>query len=159
MASIVNLFLTYEFLRRLVTPFDKTKAFELGIIDESGKRIKRPKTQEEKNAYQPFDRLVYNLKGLLAKAPGGNTRTASYAAALWLVKEDRHLRIHPDMLDQHADELLAEIAPANMVGGGNVRGIAPGEDPPGDLPLFDRHGNKIRRRKKKRFKEHRNESK
>ena len=32
-----DLVYTFRFLKLLVTPFNKTKAFELGIIDENGK--------------------------------------------------------------------------------------------------------------------------
>jgi|GEM_PF-654271 len=40
---------------------------------------------------------------------------------------------------------IGEEAPANAAGSGNVAGIAPGEDPPGKLPLKD----KVKKRKKK----------
>ena len=46
----------FRFLKLLVTPFNKTKAFELGIIDEKGKVLKKAaerKTPEEKNACNP----------------------------------------------------------------------------------------------------------
>tara|TARA_B100001287_G_C22514374_1_gene449765 strand:- start:247 stop:783 length:537 start_codon:yes stop_codon:yes gene_type:complete len=73
----------------LTTPFEKTTAYKLGIIDEKGKRIKSVKldTSEKKSAYTPFNRIVYNIKKLLAKAPGGSTKLASYASALFLIKE------------------------------------------------------------------------
>jgi len=84
-----DLIYTFRFLTLLVTPFEKTKAFELGIIDEEGKRIKSVKLddREKKSAYTPFHRLVFNVKKLLAKAPGGKSSVASYAAALYLIKE------------------------------------------------------------------------
>ena len=41
-----------------------------------------------KNFYTPFHRLVFNVKRLMAKAPGGSSRIASYAAALYLIKEN-----------------------------------------------------------------------
>ena len=34
---VVDLFLVYQFIRRLATPFNKWKAYELGIIDDEGK--------------------------------------------------------------------------------------------------------------------------
>ena len=37
--------------------------------------------------YTPFHRLVFNIKKIMAKAPGGGSRLASYAAALYLLKE------------------------------------------------------------------------
>jgi len=92
--SAADLAYTFRFLALLVTPFKKTKAFEKGIIDENGKRLKKPpfSTMDERedysNYYTRFIRLVFNVKKLLAKAPGGKSRIASYAAALYLIKED-----------------------------------------------------------------------
>lgn len=89
-----DLVYTFRFLTLLTTPFDKTKAFEAGIIDADGKRLKdfNTNTMEDreayKNFYTPFHRLVFNVKRLMAKAPGGSSRLASYAAALYLIKEN-----------------------------------------------------------------------
>jgi len=89
-----DLVYTFRFLTLLTTPFDKSKAFESGIIDADGKRNKdfNTNTIEDrdafKNFYTPFHRLVFNVKRLMAKAPGGKTRVASYAAALYLIKEN-----------------------------------------------------------------------
>lgn len=84
---VVDLYLTYQFIRRLTTPFADTRAYSLGLIDKDGRTVRSPKTPEEKDAYGYFDRLVFNLKRLLGKFPGGRTRTASYAAALLLLRE------------------------------------------------------------------------
>lgn len=87
-----DLVYTFRFLTLLVTPFDKTKAYEAGIIDENGKRRKdfdKSKSSDDyRNYYTPFHRLVFNVKRLMAKAPGGGSRLASYAAALFLIKEN-----------------------------------------------------------------------
>src|SRR6056300_208700 len=87
-----DLVYTFRFLRLLTTPFEKTKAFELGIIDKDGKRDKKGvpyiDTPEKKSAYTAFHRIVFNIKKLLAKAPGGSSKIASYAAALFLIKEN-----------------------------------------------------------------------
>ena len=34
-----DLFFLFSFLKRLVTPFEKTKAFSLGIVDKNGKNL------------------------------------------------------------------------------------------------------------------------
>jgi hypothetical protein len=91
MADVLNLYATYSFLKRLVTPFEQWKAYELGIIDESGNIIIKAKdrnTLELKRGLPKFDLLVLKLKKLLEKIPGGRSRLASYAAALYLIKED-----------------------------------------------------------------------
>ena len=37
MGRAIDALITFRFLKLLVTPFNKTKAYELGIIDERGK--------------------------------------------------------------------------------------------------------------------------
>tara|TARA_Y100000389_G_scaffold204806_1_gene259783 strand:- start:2578 stop:3177 length:600 start_codon:yes stop_codon:yes gene_type:complete len=89
-----DLVYTFRFLRLLTTKFEDTEAFKLGIIDKDGKRLKSYDLKDMDNRsnykeyYTPFHRLVFNIKKLLAKAPGGDTRLASYAAALYLLKEN-----------------------------------------------------------------------
>lgn len=79
-----DLVYTFRFLKLLVTPFEKTDAYERGIIDAKGKRIKSKDviSDEDKAAYTPFHRLVFNIKKLI---PGG--KLGSYASALYLLKE------------------------------------------------------------------------
>ena len=87
---MIDNLIAFRILYMLVTSFDKTDAFKLGIIDADGtplKKIKDLKTSEEKDAYDMLDRLVFSLKRLLAKIPGGSSKIASLAAAYWLVKE------------------------------------------------------------------------
>ena len=85
-----DLFYAFRFLKLLVTPFEKTQAFELGIIDKEGKILKKAidrTTPDEKSAYTVFHRLVFNLKRIMSKAPGGKSVIARYGAALFLIKE------------------------------------------------------------------------
>ena len=95
-ASIGNIYFVYQFLKKLVTPFEKTEAFKLGIIDKDGKILKKRRdleTKEEKSAYNLSDTLVWNLKKILGKIPFGKSKLASYAAALWLIKEQGNGKI------------------------------------------------------------------
>lgn len=78
---------TLRFLRLLTTPWEETEAYKKGIVDEKGNKLKKPQTADEKSVYNSFHKLVYNLKRLLGKVPLGKTRIASYAAALYLIKE------------------------------------------------------------------------
>ena len=88
-STIADTIYTYRFLKLLVTPFNKTKAYELGIVDDDGKRTdKKITTSEERQAFNLFHRLAFNLKRLLGAFPGGKTRIASYVAALALLKEN-----------------------------------------------------------------------
>ena len=86
-----DFFYTLRFLRLLTTPWNKTNAFKEGIIDDKGKVIKKPETSKEKAVYNTFHRLVYNLKRLLNKLPFGRSTIASYAAALFLIKEESNM--------------------------------------------------------------------
>ena len=88
-----DLYYSFRFVKMLTTPFEDTDAYKLGIIDENGNRIKTKKvsTSEEKSAFTTFHRLVFNVKKLLEKLPGGQSRLASYAAALFLLKEKYEL--------------------------------------------------------------------
>ena len=49
------------------------------------------KRDNYRNYYTSFHRLVYNLKRLMAKVPGGQSIVARYGAALALIKEDGDL--------------------------------------------------------------------
>tara|TARA_B100000424_G_scaffold192118_1_gene149724 strand:+ start:641 stop:1240 length:600 start_codon:yes stop_codon:yes gene_type:complete len=88
-----DLVYTFRFLRLLTTSFEDTEAFKKGIIDKNGKRLKSftLNTMDNREIYRdyytPFHRLVFNIKKIMAKAPGGGSRLASYAAALYLLKE------------------------------------------------------------------------
>lgn len=96
-----------RFLRLLTTPWKKTGAYKAGIIDEKGKKIRKPKTGKEKDVYNLFHKLVFNLKRLLNKIPFGKSTLASYAAALWLIKE------HSGLSDKLLGECLYEITGYN----------------------------------------------
>ena len=101
MGRAIDLFVTYRFIKLLVTPFEKTDAFRLGIIDNAGNRILPPPTKagvkqtkpatlntiEERTAYTILHKLVFNIKKLFGKVPGLRTKLGTYAAALFLLKD------------------------------------------------------------------------
>lgn len=90
MSKFVDNLLAFRILFMLVTPFEKTKAFKYGIIDKDGNALKKTRdltTTEEKNAYTQLDKLVFSLKRLLGKVPGGKSQFASIIAAYYLIKE------------------------------------------------------------------------
>ena len=118
MGRAIDLFVTYRFIKLLTTPFEKTDAFKLGIIDENGNRIKdkttrKPvvvlNTSELKNAYTILHKLVFNIKKIFAKVPGLRTKVGTYAAALFLLKDT--LREHvsdPDVFEKEFMKYLKE---------------------------------------------------
>ena len=85
-----DLYFTFRFLKLLTTPWTDTEAYKLGLIDDNGKRLKSKKIQssEEKDAYTSFMRVVFNMKRLIQKLPGGSSKIASYASALLLIREE-----------------------------------------------------------------------
>ena len=123
MGRAIDLFVTYRFIKLLVTPFNKTDAFNLGIIDEDGNRIippkpkvgawdKRPKelnTIAERNAYTILHKLVFNIKKLFGKVPGLRTKLGTYAAALFLLKDTFKESVDdPDVFEKEFMKYLKE---------------------------------------------------
>lgn len=88
-----DLYYAFRFVKLLTTPFEETDAFKLGLINSKGERIKSEKinTSEKKTAYTPFIRLGLNIKRLLSKLPGGSSTLSSYAAALYLLREQYNI--------------------------------------------------------------------
>ena len=70
MGRAIDLFVTYRFIKILVTPFEKQEAYKLGIIDKKGNRILIPGTNKptflatiaEKNSYTVLHKLVFNIE-------------------------------------------------------------------------------------------------
>ena len=150
---IVDLFLVFNFIKRLVTPFEKWEAYKEGIIDEKGNLLIKRKDfvkNSQKSAFGIFDQMILNLKKLLGKLPGGQTKLASYASALWLIREQQRIEATNYLTEESVEEdlevalerflsenetLIAEAAkreideePANAVGGGNIAGLGIGPD-------------------------------
>ena len=118
MGRAIDLFVTYRFLRLLTTPFEKTDAYKLGIIDKNGNRIRKPKstqpavelnTTEQQNSYTILHKLVFNIKKLFGKVPGLRTKTGTYAAALFLLKDTFKEHVDdPDMFEKEFVKYLKE---------------------------------------------------
>ena len=122
MGRAIDLFVTYRFIKLLVTPFEKTDAYKLGIIDENGNRVMPPPvrgvrqtkpatlgTTEEKNAYTILHKLVFNIKKIFAKVPGLRTKLGTYAAALFLLKDTFKESVDdPDVFEKEFMKYLKE---------------------------------------------------
>lgn len=122
MGRAIDLFVTYRFIKLLVTPFDKTEAYKLGIIDATGNRVMPPpingirqtkpeplRTTEEKNAYTILHKLVFNIKKIFDKVPGLRTRLGTYAAALFLLKDTFKESVDdPDVFEREFMKYLKE---------------------------------------------------
>mgnify|MGYP001397855473 CR=1 FL=1 len=121
----IDTVIVFRVLKLLTTPWKEQAAFEHGLIDEKGKRTKKkPSTSKEKDAYSLLHRFIFNLKRIMEMIPFGKNRIASYAAALFLIKE--HAGLKGTQLDKEVfkylketglleDELLEEFVPINKI--------------------------------------------
>ena len=99
MSRAVDLFVTYRFLKLLVTPWNKQEAFKLGIIDKNGKSLKKARDlgkEEERASYTLLHRLVFNCKRIMSKIPFIRSQLGTYAAALFLLKEHYKIENLPE---------------------------------------------------------------
>lgn len=153
MSVVVDNLIAWRILYLLVKPFNETDAYKLGIIDETGKNLIKSRdleTGEQKNAYTYLHRLVFNLKKLLNKLPGGESKLKNIVAAFFLVKEsyskrsvcvnETDLRYVVKLLDEGVvlaqeqlvveDFLLCEDGAAAGGGIANVTGAGVSTDQP-----------------------------
>ncbi len=156
---VLDIFLTYQFLKRLTTPFDQWEAYRLGIIDADGKVLKKRKdlgTAEDRAAWGYFDILTANLKKLIMQLPGGKYRIATFAAALLLLREQKTGINNKQLLEQKFNEYLTITEerlseegeggmPANNAGDGKVAGLGVG--PQGEPAGKIKTGKKMLKRK------------
>lgn len=151
MAQVVDNLIAWRILSMLVIPFVDTDAYKLGIIDKNGDNLissKNFKTQEQRDAYDYLHRLVFNLKKILNKLPGGESKLKNLVAAFFLVKEaykTKSTTINEDKLEyilKLLDEgtlfeeqllveefLLEDAPPVNAVGDGSAVAGLTGEPP------------------------------
>ena len=137
MARVVDNIIAYRVLSMLVKNFEDTQAFKLGLIDKKGKALKKAQTSAERDAYTYLHKLVFNMKKIINRLPGGESKLKSIVTALFLIKEyyesntrttslmeDRYKRLMEMDLSLIEEELLVEKfikdmeedAPANVTG-------------------------------------------
>jgi hypothetical protein len=117
MSRAIDLIITYRVVKMLVTPFNKFKAFDLGIIDEKGKVLRKFKEVKgsERKHYTMLHRFVFNLKRILQKV-GLGSRLGSFAVALaLLIKEDKSYAQHKDNIEAAVITYLKEENLYNML--------------------------------------------
>ena len=61
----IDSILTFVFLKKLMTPIVKSKAYQLGLVNTVGKLLREPKTPEEKAALTILDKFMFKLKRIL----------------------------------------------------------------------------------------------
>lgn len=98
----IDSIITYVFLKKLLTPPVKTKAYKLGLINEAGHVIEEPKTDEEREALTVLDKTIWKIRRLL-----GN-RITQLKAFLWLITRDEN-EFYNKMVVRGSVETRAEI--------------------------------------------------
>ena len=91
MSRVIDALIAYRLVKLLVTPFNKTDAYKLGIIDEKGKvliKSRKITNQKQRKAYTLLIRFVFNLKKLLAKVGIRGPIGSAAAAAIAFFKEE-----------------------------------------------------------------------
>lgn len=168
--GLVDVAISYSFIRDMTVPFEKTDAYKLGIIDKNGKFLKQKdklETSAEKKAFpNKLTVLAWNIKKILSRIAIGKSTIGSFVSALVLLKEEINdengfrlieKKLHDILVNElyegNKEKLINELfefevfknksfnlleevgavsggAPTNNIGGGMIKGAAPGEDPP-----------------------------
>jgi hypothetical protein len=131
---VVTSFTVYKFIKDIITPFTKSKLFKEKKIDKNGNYL------IDQKQIPIYDRLIVNLKKLLAKIPNPTIKSElkHLTTALTLFTEEtKQHGADPDQvfneiveylaseglhMDSSLDELLNEEMIANSVGAGGVYG-------------------------------------
>lgn len=113
--ALMDTFMIYQFIKKLVTPFTEMPAYKAGLIDNQGKFLKQRAqfTSLDQQNCTYFDTLIINLKRLIAMVPGGKSKLASYAAALFLTRTYESFEKNPSdtlfKLEEKFNETLREV--------------------------------------------------
>ena len=88
--GVVDIYVAYKFIKLLTIDWKSWDAYKEGVIDKRGHVILDPdkRTRKQKNAYGAFTRLVASVKRIFSKIPFVKSKVGSFAAALWLLKEE-----------------------------------------------------------------------
>jgi len=175
MANITDAVVVLRILKLLTTPIEKSDAYKYGIIDKNGKKIKKPESASEREAYTILNRFIFKLQYALMKSPDrGAKRLLSLAAAMAILREhseeeldkftDEQIQIKLDMYEmfddvkhqatllEHNTLTFRNFSEEMGVAGGAIAGIGiehptkPNQGEPGRDPVFQ----PMARRKKKK---------
>jgi len=101
--GIADWVFTYQLLKRLALPFIKWPAYTNGLIDETGKLIRKPTDSDRSEYWGYFDRMVWNIKKIITKFTGHSQLTAALVSA-YLLKEG----LNSTKSDEVVSKLLGE---------------------------------------------------
>lgn len=88
-SPLIDNMIALRLLTILCTPFNEFPAYKAGLIDEKGKYIvpKHKQTPQQKKSLTYLDRLMINIKKMINKLPGGESKLKNIIAAMVLIKE------------------------------------------------------------------------
>ena len=155
-------------LKLLSTPINKSKAFQLGIVDNDGNKVKDPSNTNERNAYTLLNRFVFKVQRALTRSSDRNARRLlTFAAAMALLREykdddddldvavllehymeDEKVKQQARLLESNVLSFSNFIDEENGVAGGAIAGIGIG--PQGEPGVDPRLMPMARRKKKKK---------
>jgi len=147
---IVDTVLTYQFIKKLTTPFNLMPGYKLHLIDDKGNFLKARKdyTSQDTAALGLFDVMIINLKKLIAKIPGGSSRLGTIAAAMVLLNakpiregtgdgledlEEQFNYYLSQVSSLDEDGAVGGAVAVNSAGSGDIAGIG---QPPGSAKGF-----------------------
>jgi hypothetical protein len=128
--KVISSFTVYKFIKSITQHFSQTNAFSLGVIDAYGRYLKDPE-----GLITPYDRLIINLKVLLAMIPNPSIKAKlNYlVTGIGLLAEDsEQLGADPhyvfteilDYLLEQGLDLYSILDEEGMsVGGGGIAGV------------------------------------
>ena len=155
-------------LKLLSTPINKSKAFQLGIVDNDGNKVKDPSNTNERNAYTLLNRFVFKVQRALTRSSDRNARRLlTFAAAMALLREykdddddldvavllehymeDEKVQQQARLLESNVLSFKNYMSEMNGVAGGAIAGIGVG--PQGEPGVDPRLMPMARRKKKKK---------
>lgn len=93
--KLTSSLIMYMIFRRIMRDWKKWDAFKYGIIDDKGKRLKKPKTAKERDSFDILDRFCWSIKRLCTKYMGDSTFAYIFSAA-YLMKEQATIIFNSD---------------------------------------------------------------
>lgn len=117
MAQLVDNLIAFRILSMLVTPFEETESYKMGLIDKNGNPLKKLKdmTWTEKDNYSMLHRMVFRVKKLMEKIPVVNSKLGTLATAYFLVKECYQANRLPSNLEEQFQDLIKKSQKEDIV--------------------------------------------
>lgn len=110
----LSVYVAIKFVSALVTPFKEWKAYKLGLINADGDKIRDPATDEERKQFTTWMNLIRNVKRLLVKVPGGQSKIASFAVAYALLKDSIEKEANSKITNEELFSILRHYGMGEM---------------------------------------------